>query len=121
MTQRWRTALALTAACGVAGAGGAAATQAGPELTTPLGRQVFARADTDGAIAKADAALARDPGNVDLLLAAARARDAALQFHSAIELYTRALAIAPDDVRLLRFRGHRYISIRRFDAAVADL
>jgi hypothetical protein len=24
-------------------------------------------------------------------------------------------------VRLLRFRGHRYISIRRFDLAVADL
>src|SRR6187200_3078737 len=92
-----------------------------PELTTLLGRPVFARADTDGAIAKADAALAADPRNVDLILAAARARDVALQFHSAIEVYTRGLAIAPDDVRLLRFRGHRYISIRRFDLAAGDL
>ena len=99
------------------------ATQAGtaPELTTLLGRAVVARPDTDGAIAKADAALAADPRNVDLILAAARARDVALQFHAAIEVYTRGLAIAPDDVRLLRFRGHRYISIRRFDLAVADL
>jgi tetratricopeptide (TPR) repeat protein len=92
-----------------------------PELTTRLGKAVFARADTDGAIAKADAALAADPKNVDLLLAAARARDAALQFHAAIEVYSRALAIAPADVRVLRFRGHRYISIRDFDRAVADL
>jgi tetratricopeptide (TPR) repeat protein len=92
-----------------------------PELTTLLGRAVVARADTDGAIAKADAALAADPRNVDLILAAARARDVALQFHAAIEVYTKALAIAPSDVRVLRFRGHRYISIRRFDLAVADL
>lgn len=92
-----------------------------PELTTLLGRPVFARPDTDGAIAKADAALAAAPKNVDLVLAAARARDVALQFHAAIEVYTRGLAIAPGDVRLLRFRGHRYISIRRFDLAVADL
>jgi tetratricopeptide (TPR) repeat protein len=92
-----------------------------PELTTLLGREVFARPDSDGAIAKADAALAADPRNLDLILAAARARDVALQFHAAIEVYTRGLAIAPSDVRLLRFRGHRYISIRQFERAVADL
>jgi tetratricopeptide (TPR) repeat protein len=92
-----------------------------PELTTLLGREVFARPDSDGAIAKADAALAADPRNVDLILAAARARDVALQFHAAIDVYTRGLAIAPSDVRLLRFRGHRYISVRQFDRAVADL
>jgi len=109
--------LALAAAPPLSGQAPAAA----PELTTLLGKPVFARADADGAIARADAALAADPRNVDLLLAAARARDAALQFHAAIELYGRGLAIAPDDVRLLRFRGHRYISIRRFDLAVADL
>jgi tetratricopeptide (TPR) repeat protein len=92
-----------------------------PELTTLLGKAVFARPDADGAIAKADAALTADPRNVDLILAAARARDVALQFHAAIDVYTKGIAIAPQDVRLLRFRGHRYISIRRFDEAVADL
>ena len=100
---------------------GIAQAPAAPELTTLLGRAVFARPDADGAIAKADAALAADSRNVELILAAARARDVALQFHAAIEVYTRGLAIAPTDVRLLRFRGHRYISIRRFDLAVADL
>ena len=104
-----------------AGVGDGRAQEPTPELTTLLGRPVFARPDSDGAIAKADAALAADPRNVDLLLAAARARDVALQFHAAIDVYTRGLAVAPQDVRLLRFRGHRYISIRRFDLAVADL
>lgn len=105
----------------VAGLRAAQDTAATPELTTLLGWPVFARADTDGAIARADAALAADPRNVELILAAARARDVALQFHDAIDVYTRGLAVAPADVRLLRFRGHRYISIRRFDLAVPDL
>jgi len=95
---------------------------AGPmQFTTPLGRAVYARTDAGGTVAKADAALAADPRNVELLLAAGRARDAVWRYNEAVDLYTRALAIAPDDVRLLRFRGHRYISTRRFDAAVADL
>ena len=111
----------LLAALVVVTATGILQPSATAELTTLLGRPVFARPDSDGAIAKADAALAADPRSVDLILAAARARDVALQFHSAIEVYTRGLAIAPDDVRLLRFRGHRYISIRRFDLAAADL
>lgn len=118
-----RAAFLCVAALATLAVAADAAAQPGqsPELTTLLGRPVFARADADGAIAKADAALAADPRNVDLILAAARARDVALQFHGAIEVYTRGIAVAPNDVRLWRFRGHRYISIRRFDQAVSDL
>ena len=119
-----RRAYASVVACVVAysiAIAGQARPEGEPELTTLLGRAVYARADTDGAIAKADAALAVEPGNIDLVLAAARARDVALQFHRAIEMYTRGLALAPTDVRLWRFRGHRYISTRRFDLAIADL
>lgn len=95
--------------------------QAAPEVTSAFGRRFFAKPDTDGAIAKADAALAASPGDVDLLLAAARARDAALQFSGSIPLYTKAIDLAPGDVRAYRFRGHRYISTRRFALAVRDL
>ena len=66
-----------------------------PQITTLLGKPVFAKSDTDGAIAKADAALAGDPRNVTLILAAARARDVAWQFTQAIDVYTKGLAIAP--------------------------
>jgi len=92
-----------------------------PQVVSLLGKRFFARPDADGAIAKADAARAADPKNVDLLLASARARDAVLQFSESIELYTKIVALAPGDVRGYRFRGHRYISTRRFDLAVADL
>jgi len=92
-----------------------------PQVVTALGKQYFARADTDGAIAKADAALAADPGNVDLLIAAGRAHDVALQFDVSIPLYTKAIGVAPNDARAYRFRGHRYISTRRFDLAIRDL
>lgn len=92
-----------------------------PELVSPLGKRFHAQPDKDGSIAKADAALAADPHNTDLLLAAARARDAALQFSDAIRLYTRGIERAPGDFRLYRYRGHRYISTRRFDDAVRDL
>jgi dipeptidyl aminopeptidase/acylaminoacyl peptidase len=95
---------------------------AGPvQFTTPLGRAAYAQPDAAGAIAKADAALAADPRNVDLIVAAGRARDAAWRYGEAIDVYTRGLATAPDDVRLLRFRGHRYISTRKLDLALADL
>ena len=110
-------------ATGLVGFGGAAQLPPGqkPQVVSPLGKQFFAKADNDGAIAKADAALAAEPNNLDLLIAAARARDGALQFDAAIEMYTKAIGMAPDDVRAYRFRGHRYISTRKFDLAIKNL
>jgi tetratricopeptide (TPR) repeat protein len=92
-----------------------------PQVVTALGRPFFAKADADGAIAKAEAALAADRANLDLVIAAGRAHDAALQFDASIPLYTKAIGMAPDDVRAYRFRGHRYISTRKFDLAIKDL
>jgi aminopeptidase YwaD len=42
-------------------------------------------------------------------------------YRDAIELYTEALAAHPDSAPLLRHRGHRYLTLRRLDEAVADL
>ncbi|HSK08409.1 MAG TPA: hypothetical protein VK911_02440 [Vicinamibacterales bacterium] len=99
----------------------AQATQPAPQVVSPLGKSFYGRPDSDGAIAKADTALAADPANVDLVLAAARARDAAFQYAEAIPLYGKAISAAPADVRGYRFRGHRYISTRRFPEAIQDL
>lgn len=38
----------------------------------------------------------------------------------AIEIYTRAMEKFPEDARFPRHRGHRYISIRKFDQAIND-
>lgn len=43
------------------------------------------------------------------------------RYDEAIAVYTRGLARWPDSHRLLRHRGHRYITVRRFDLAEQDL
>ncbi len=42
-------------------------------------------------------------------------------YRKAIEVYTTGLDIHPESFKLLRHRGHRYITIRKFNRAIADL
>lgn len=90
------------------------------EYRSPAGVEYRSRPDT-GAIARAEAALARDPRNVDLIIALGVAESGALQFRAAVETFTRGLAIAPANAMLYRWRGHRYLSLREFDKSLADL
>lgn len=92
-----------------------------PEAFSPAGRAFSARPDTENTIAAADLALAKGPASADLLLAAARARDAVLRFSESLPLYTRGMDEYPGDVRFPRYRGHRFLSTRKFDFAIADL
>jgi tetratricopeptide (TPR) repeat protein len=41
-------------------------------------------------------------------------------YRSAIEIFTEGIEKHPRDARMYRHRGHRYISIREFDRAIAD-
>ncbi len=41
-------------------------------------------------------------------------------YREAIQIYTKALEKFPNESRLLRHRGHRYITVREFDNAIAD-
>jgi tetratricopeptide (TPR) repeat protein len=43
------------------------------------------------------------------------------RYDEAIDVYSRGLRIHPRSFRLLRHRGHRFITLRRFDAAAKDL
>lgn len=43
------------------------------------------------------------------------------RYQDAIATFTRGIARYPDDARLYRHRGHRFITTRQFDRAVADL
>lgn len=90
------------------------------QYRSPAGVEYRSQADT-GAIARAEKALAADPGNIDLIIALGVAQSGARQFREAIATFTRGLAIAPRNARLLRWRGHRYLSVRDFARAAADL
>ena len=62
-----------------------------------------------------------DPGDADALIWLGRRTAYLGRFRDAIELYTRGIQRHPRDPRFYRHRGHRYITIRDFDRAIADL
>ncbi len=92
-----------------------------PQATSLFGEPLYQIEDTTGAIAEADAALAAAPDDVDLIIAAGRVRRNFWQYRQAMELYSQAIGLAPEDWRPYRFRGHRHISVREFDQAITDL
>lgn len=70
---------------------------------------------------RARQALAGDPANVDLILALGLAQSGVRQYREAIATFTDGLRRVPGNPMLLRWRGHRYLSVREFDRAIADL
>jgi len=89
------------------------------QYRSPAGVEYRAQQDT-GPVARAASALAADPRDVDRLIELGLAQSGARQFREAIQTFTRALAIAPDNAVLYRWRGHRYLSVREFDRAMED-
>jgi len=90
------------------------------QYKSPAGVEYRAQTDT-GPVARAEAALKADPKNVQKFIALGVAQSGARQFREAIQTFTRGLAVAPNDPMLYRWRGHRYLSVREFDKAEADL
>lgn len=87
--------------------------------TFPLAPQVRARYEAQ--LADARRAYERAPTNLDSIVWYARRLGYLGRLRESIEIYTRGLAFHPDNPWLLRHRGHRYISVRDFEAAVRDL
>ncbi|MDB4877947.1 MAG: hypothetical protein JWM41_4393 [Gemmatimonadetes bacterium] len=90
------------------------------QYRSPAGVAYRAQADT-GPIARAKRELATDPRNVQKFIQLGVAYAGARQMREAVDNFTRALEVAPNDPMLYRWRGHRNLSVRNFDAAMADL
>jgi tetratricopeptide (TPR) repeat protein len=90
------------------------------QYTSPSGISYRAQLDT-GPVRRAEQALAAEPRNVQRFIALGIAQAGARQMREAVETFTRALVVAPNDPMLYRWRGHRNLSVRRFDDAMADL
>jgi len=80
-----------------------------------------AQAPADAALAAARAAWERHPTNADSIIWYGRRVGYTGNFAETVAIYTEGLRLHPDDARLLRHRGHRYISLRDFPRAIADL
>jgi tetratricopeptide (TPR) repeat protein len=85
----------------------------------PLSPTVLAKYETQ--LATARRAYVRTPTNVDSIIWYARRLGYLGRLRESIEIYTRGIALYPDNPWLYRHRGHRYISVRDFDAAIRDL
>ena len=102
--------------------------KAGPEATSLLGKPLFSAAQAPETAAQNEKNLAaakadfdRDPSNADAAIWLGRRTAYLGRFREAIAIYTTAIAQHPSDARLLRHRGHRYLTVRNLDAAIADL
>jgi tetratricopeptide (TPR) repeat protein len=91
-----------------------------PQYRSPAGVEYSSAADT-GPVARARQALATDPGNIQKFIGLGTAQAGARQMQEAVQTFTRAMAIAPNDPIIYRWRGHRNLSVRNYDQAMADL
>lgn len=99
-----------------------------PEATSLLGKPLFApalsperRAALEKELAAAVANAGDHPESVDAAIWVGRRTAYLGRYREAIAVYSRALESHSSDPRLYRHRGHRYITVREFDNAIADL
>ena len=90
------------------------------QYRSPEGVEYRSLPDTD-AVKTARAALDAAPTDIARIIDLGVAQSGAWQFREAIATFTRGLEIEPNNALLLRWRGHRYLSVREFDRAFADL
>ncbi len=90
-----------------------------PLVSAPPTGDTKTRLDAD--LAKAQADYDRDPASVEAAIWLGRRLAYLGRFNDAIAAYTRGIDTHPNEPRLYRHRGHRYITIRKFALAVTDL
>lgn len=69
---------------------------------------------------EAEDALVEAPEDVDALIWMGRRTAYLGLYREAIDIYTHAIELHPNDARIYRHRGHRYLTVREFDRAIAD-
>ncbi|MDE2679160.1 MAG: hypothetical protein OXI76_14770 [Gemmatimonadota bacterium] len=131
----------LVTACGSADSGSGDAAPAGTPATAvtpalPEGAEAFSllgqplypapRPDEVAARQADDIATARanydaDPDDADAIIWLGRRIGYTGRYRDAIEVFSEGIRKHPGDARMYRHRGHRRISVREFDRAIADL
>ena len=69
---------------------------------------------------EAEATFSESPEDVDALIWLGRRTAYLGRYREAIDIYSHAITLHPDEARLYRHRGHRYLSVRETARAVAD-
>jgi Flp pilus assembly protein TadD len=128
MLRPFLTMLALAAACSAPEKKAARSEEGGPAAQSLLGTPLYPPALPPERRAKLeqDLALARssydaDPRDEERIIWYGRRLAYLSRFEEAIDVFSRGLDLHPESSKLLRHRGHRYVSTRRFAQAERDL
>jgi tetratricopeptide (TPR) repeat protein len=95
-----------------------------PQATSLFGQPLYSPPPSPAAQTKYEAAkkdYEANPGNADELIWYGRRAAYTGDFQEAIRIFSEGVKKFPTDARILRHRGHRYITTRQFDHAIADL
>ena len=94
------------------------------QALTLLGDSLFSAAEpSEGALAKYDSAKAeydQHPDDPMALIWYGRRAGYLGDYQQAIQIFTEGIDKHPEDARMYRHRGHRYLSTRQYDKAIAD-
>jgi len=95
----------------------------GIQAVSLLGDSLSSATPPESAVARyeeAKRAFEADPRDADAIIWYGRRAAYMGEYREAITIFTRGILTFPDDARMYRHRGHRYITLRNFDRAVAD-
>ncbi|PHN02255.1 tetratricopeptide repeat protein [Flavilitoribacter nigricans] len=95
-----------------------------PEATALTGAPLYSPPPPDKLLEdmeQAEAKYQEDPETIDNIVWFGRRTAYPGFYRDAIDIYTRSIEQYPDAPVLYRHRGHRYITVREFDKAIADL
>jgi tetratricopeptide (TPR) repeat protein len=95
-----------------------------PEATSFQGQTLYSPSPSADALAKYEAAKRTwqaSPTDVDAIIWYGRRTAYLGRYRDAIRIYSNGIELHPEEARLYRHRGHRFISTRQLEKAIADL
>jgi len=96
----------------------------GAQAMSLMGYPLFSAEPDENTLARLATAKAdyeRNPDDANNIIWYGRRTAYAGDYRGAIEIFSEGIRKFPDDARMYRHRGHRYITIREFDRAIGDL
>ena len=90
-------------------------------MPPPLNIPEAVRAQREQELATARANYEKNRNDADALIWLGRRTAYLGRYAEAIDIFTEGIRKHPRDARMLRHRGHRWITLRQFDRAIADL
>jgi tetratricopeptide (TPR) repeat protein len=99
--------------------------QSTPEATSLSGKPLFRIALPDqqrleANLAQAEKDLAANPKDADAMIWVGRRLGYLWRYQDAIAAFSKGIALHPNNPKMYRHRGHRFITVRDFDRAIAD-